>query len=113
MFYQSGQFQAPLSSDEPEFASYYPELSQCSRRALVLEQLYIERKVCQQEITELRELLRKNNIDDTGVESWEERSDKVLDTLVQQGEGEVGRCNQDGSLLTPWSWRRRCRNHYS
>lgn len=112
MIYHSGDFPAPLSPDEPEFVSFFPELSQKSRRALVMEQLRIERMVCFQEIEALRKLLRQHHIDDSQVAGWQARSDNILDTLLRYGKGELGRRNQDKTLFRPWSWRRRCRNHF-
>jgi hypothetical protein len=113
MVFYSGDFPHPLSPDEPEFVALFPELSQTSRRALLMEQLTIERQVCLQEIADLRQLLQLNDIDDSVITNWQQRSDTILDRLIRYGKGVCGKHSMERTLFRPWGWRRRCRNHFS
>ncbi|WP_329503099.1 hypothetical protein [Klebsiella aerogenes] len=112
MIFDSGDFSPLAASKDPDFVSSFPELPPTSRRELLIEQLHIERKICLREIDALRILLRKNGIDDAQVTDWVAQSDSVLDTLLRYGLGKCGKLNQAKLLVLPWSWRRKCRNHF-
>ncbi len=108
-----GDCLSPPSPEEPDFVSSFPELSPTQRRALLLEQLSIERKACLREISALRNLLQQQGIDDTHITSWLPQSDSILDTLLRYGLGKSGKFSRTRLLYRPWSWRRKCRNHFS
>ncbi|MED7793096.1 hypothetical protein TB147_17445 [Klebsiella aerogenes] len=76
---------------------------------LWVEQTRIEHLARMAEIETLRILLKENGVDATMVESWLDRSDRILDKLLRYKQGKCGKMVDKNLLIMPYRWRRKYR----